>query len=139
VRRKQAIFVDTVGWIALVHRRDDLHKQAVRLYHTLRRVRRITTDAVLVESCNSFSKTTMRPLALALMEKIRKAEELGVLEVIHVGEELIEQGWELFRTRMDKEWSLTDCISFTVMKDRGISKAITSDHHFEQAGFQKLF
>ncbi len=81
----------------------------------------------------------MRPLALALMEKIRKAEELGVLEVIHVGEELIEKGWELFRTRMDKEWSLTDCISFTVMKDKGISKAITSDHHFEQAGFEKLF
>ena len=81
----------------------------------------------------------MRPLALALMEKIRKAEALGVLEVIHVGEELIEQGWELFRTCMDKEWSLTDCISFTAMKDRGISKAITCDHHFEQAGFEKLF
>ena len=40
--------------------------------------------------------------------------------------------------RIDKEWSLTDCISCTVMKDRGITKAITSDHHFEQAGFEKL-
>ncbi|MBW1796062.1 MAG: type II toxin-antitoxin system VapC family toxin [Deltaproteobacteria bacterium] len=138
MRRKQAVFVDTAGWIALVHRRDDLHKEAVRVYRTLRRSRRVTTDAVLVETCNSFSKTLMRPLALALMEKIKRAEELRVLEVIHVDEELIEQGWELFRTRMDKEWSLTDCISFTVMKDRGISKAITSDHHFKQAGFEKL-
>ena len=80
----------------------------------------------------------MRPLASALMEKIRKAEEYGVLEIIHVNAELIEQGWELFKTRMDKEWSLTDCISFVVMKDRGIIKAITSDQHFEQSGFEKL-
>ena len=59
MRRKQAVFVDTVGWIALVHRRDELHEQTVEVYHTLRRLRRVTTDAVLVESCNSFSKTTM--------------------------------------------------------------------------------
>ena len=135
---KDAVFVDTVGWIALVHRRDDLHKQTIGVYHTLGRIRRVTSDAVLIESCNSFSKTNMRPLALALMEKIRKAEHLGVLEIIHVSEKLIEQGWELFITRMDKEWSLTACISFAVMKDRGVSKAITSDHHFERAGFKRL-
>jgi len=138
VKRKQAVFIDTVGWIALVHRRDDFHKQVVRVYQNLGRIQRVTTDAVLIESCNSFSKITLRPLAIALMEKIRKAEEIGVLEVIHVGENIIEQGLELFRTRMDKEWSLTDCISFKVMKDRGISESITSDHHFEQAGFEKL-
>lgn len=138
MRTKQAIFVDTAGWIALLHKRDDLHHKAVRVYRTLSKVLRVTTDAVLIESCNSFSKTTMRPLASALMEKIRKAEEYGVLEIIHVNAELIEQGWELFKTRMDKEWSLTDCISFVVMKDRGIIKAITSDQHFEQSGFEKL-
>ena len=130
--------MDTVGWIALVHQRDDLHKPTARVYSNLGRIQRVTTDAVLIESCNSFSKTTLRPLAIALMEKIRKAEELGVLKVVHVAEELIEQGWELYNRRMDKEWSLTDCISFTVMKDIGISKSITSDHHFEQAGFEKL-
>ena len=138
MRGKQIIFVYTVGWIALAHRRDDLHKEVVQIYRNLGRILRVTTDAVLIESCNSFSKTTMRPLALVMMEKIRKAEQLGVLEIIPVGEKLIEQGWELFKTRMDKEWSLTDCISFAVMKERGISKAITSDHHFEQTGFEKL-
>ena len=138
MRRKQAVFVDTVGWIALVYQRDNPHQRTTQVYRTLGRIPRVTTDAVLIESCNSFSKTTMRPLALVMMEKIRKAEQLGVLEIIPVGEKLIEQGWELFKTRMDKEWSLTDCISFAVMKERGISKAITSDHHFEQTGFEKL-
>ncbi|MFQ5964324.1 MAG: hypothetical protein ACE5KZ_08580 [Candidatus Scalinduaceae bacterium] len=47
------------------------------------------------------------------MGKVRRAEQLGVLEIIHVSEELIERGWALFSTRKDKEWSLTDCISFT--------------------------
>ncbi len=138
MRGKQVIFVDTVGWIALVHRRDDLHKEVVQIYRNLGRVLRVTTDAVLIESCNSFSKTAVRPLALALMDKVRKAEQLGVLEIVHVSEELIERGWELFSTRKDKGWSLTDCISFTVMKDKGISRAITSDHYFEQVGFEKL-
>lgn len=138
MRGKQVIFVDTVGWIALAHRRDDLHKEVVQIYRNLGRILRVTTDAVLIESCNSFSKTTIRPLALALMEKVRRAEQLGVLEIVHVSEELIERGWELFMSRRDKEWSLTDCISFIVMKDRGIGSAITSDHHFEQVGFKKL-
>ncbi len=138
MRGKQVIFVDTVGWIVLVHRRDDLHKEVVQIYRNLGRVLRVTTDAVLIESCNSFSKTAIRPLALALMDKVRKAEQLGVLEIVHVSEELIERGWELFSTRKDKGWSLTDCISFTVMKDKGISRATTSVHYFEQVGFEKL-
>jgi uncharacterized protein len=41
-------------------------------------------------------------------------------------------------SRRDKEWSLTDCISFVVMKERGLTEALTADHHFEQAGFKAL-
>ena len=131
-------FIDTAGWIALIHRRDDYHQRAKRIYAGLGHVKRMTTDAVLIESCNIFSKVPLRPLAIALMEKIREAENLGVLEVIHVTEALITRSCDLFRRRPDKDWSLTDCISFVVMKDRGITKAFTTDHHFEQAGFEKL-
>jgi predicted nucleic acid-binding protein len=49
--------------------------------------------------------------------------------------QLYDQGLDLYRSRPDKDWSLTDCISFTVMRQRGISEALTGDHHFEQAGF----
>jgi predicted nucleic acid-binding protein len=45
---------------------------------------------------------------------------------------------QLYRSRHDKEWSLTDCVSFVVMQDEGISDALTGDKHFEQAGFNAL-
>lgn len=138
MKKAKAVFIDTVGWIALVHRHDNLHQRTTQVYRTLGRILRVTTDAVLIETCNAFSKTPLRPLALALMDKIREAKQVGVLEIIHADKKLIEQGWELFKNRMDKEWSLTDCISLVVMENRGITEAITSDHHFEQAGFEKL-
>jgi hypothetical protein len=49
-----------------------------------------------------------------------------------------DAGLSLYRSRADKEWSMTDCISFVVMKERGIKEALTADHHFEQAGFKAL-
>lgn len=131
-------FIDTSGWIALIHRRDVYHQRAKRIYTGLGHVKRMTTDAVLIESCNIFSKAPLRQLAIALMEKIREAENLGVLEVIHVTEVLITRGYDLFQRRPDKDWGLIDCISFVVMADSSITKAFTTDHHFEQAGFEKL-
>ncbi len=55
---------------------------------------------------------------------------IGVLEVVPLTEELFAEGLVLFLSRPDKEWSLTDCISFVVMKKRGIRQAFTADHHF---------
>ncbi len=134
----KSVFIDSVGWIALMNRNDSLHQETVRAYREIGKVKRITTDAVLIESCNALSKTTLRPLALALMEKVQVSKDLGVLEVTHANEYLIEQGWELFKNRLDKDWSFTDCISFSVMTNKGINTALTSDHHFEQAGYKKL-
>jgi predicted nucleic acid-binding protein len=122
----------------LIYRHDDYHQRAKHVYVSIEQMKRMTTDAVLIETCNMFSKALLRPLARALIEKIREAEKLGVLEVTHVTEALIDRGWELFQRRPDKDWSLTDCISFVVMQDKGITKAFTTDHHFEQAGFEKL-
>jgi hypothetical protein len=52
--------------------------------------------------------------------------------------ELFDSGWALYQDRPDKDWSLTDCISFVAMRERGIIEALTGDHHFEQAGFRAL-
>ena len=52
--------------------------------------------------------------------------------------ELLEQALALFETRPDKEWSVADCAGFEVMRARGITRALTADKHFEQAGFQTL-
>jgi len=132
------VFIDTAGWVALIYRRDDYHQRAKHVYAGLGHVKRMTTDAVLIESCNMFSKSPLRPLAVALMERVRETKNIGVLEVIHVTKARIDRGCELFQRRPDKDWSLTDCISFVVMQDKDITKAFTTDHHFEQAGFEKL-
>jgi hypothetical protein len=58
--------------------------------------------------------------------------------IIPAEPQLYEEGIALYRARPDKDWSLTDCISFVVMKARGITEALTGDHHFEQAGFVAL-
>jgi predicted nucleic acid-binding protein len=60
------------------------------------------------------------------------------VNVVPLSEEIAAEGWRLFCERPDKEWSWTDCISFAVMKEREITNALTSDQHFEQAGFTAL-
>jgi hypothetical protein len=55
--------------------------------------------------------------------------------VIPLTKEGYDRAFRLFRDRPDKEWSLVDCLSFVVMTERGITEALTTDHHFRQAGF----
>jgi len=58
--------------------------------------------------------------------------------IIQADPEWMRRGFELYRKRLDKDWSLTDCISFVVMTDEGLVEALTGDHHFKQAGFTAL-
>lgn len=63
---------------------------------------------------------------------------LKAATIVHVDTDLWQRGWQLYRARSDKNWGLTDCISFIVMEDYGIRRAFTYDQHFEQAGFVRL-
>ena len=60
------------------------------------------------------------------------------MKIIPATADLFDRGVQLYAERADKEWSLTDCISFVVMADEGLADALTGDHHFEQAGFKAL-
>jgi len=64
--------------------------------------------------------------------------ESNTVELIHVDETLFFEAWQYFQKYKDKSYSLTDCISFIVMNQRGIKTALTFDRHFNQAGFEKL-
>ena len=132
------IFVDTAGWIALVHRRDSLHNQAVMVYKDIKNEKKITSDAMLLETCNAFSRSDMRHIAESFMEQIKNAEKKGLLEIIKISGEIFEKGWHIFKSYNDKNWGLTDCTSFAIMREKKIKEAFTSDHHFIQAGFEKL-
>jgi len=64
--------------------------------------------------------------------------QLPVVQIVAAGQELLLEGWRLYEQRSDKDWGLTDCISFVVMAHAQINEAFTSDQHFEQAGFVRL-
>lgn len=133
----QEVFIDTTAWIALANKDDELHPGAVALHQKLliQNYPLITTDYILTEVANGMSKSCMRESAIGLIEKIRSSKRCIV---VHVDETLFEKGWKLYKDRFDKEWSLTDCISFVIMKEKNLQKAFACDHHFEQAGFTIL-
>ena len=95
----------------------------------------VTTEFVLIEVANAFCASAWRTKAVKLIDGLRSVPNLKIIEA---DSSLLSEGWRLYCSRLDKEWSLTDCVSFAVMHDEQINQAFTSDHHFEQAGFIKL-
>jgi uncharacterized protein len=131
------VFLDSAYAIALSAPSDRLHRRAIELAGELEsaRTRVVTTQAVLLEIGNALSKQRYRAAAVRLL---RSLECDPNVEVIPLTAELHARAFSLFRERTDKEWGLTDCISFIVMQDRGIRESLTADDHFQQAGFQAL-
>jgi predicted nucleic acid-binding protein len=95
----------------------------------------LTTRDVLVEVANAMSKLRFRSGA---MTTLRAFEADPLIEIVERTPELYRAAFDLFSKRMDKEWSLTDCLSFVVMQQRGLTEALTPDEHFVQAGFKAL-
>ena len=134
---KQAVFVDTSAWVALINEADTDHVKAKTIRDKLLRSKKrfLITKYIIVEIANSLCKTRWRAHAVKLIKAIHDTESI---EVIEVDKELFEEAWTMYSGRIDKEWSLTDCVSFVVMERYGIKEAFTNDHHFEQAGFDVL-
>ncbi len=95
----------------------------------------MTTRAVLLEIGNALSKQRYRHAAIRLLDALEA--DLRV-EIIPLSEQLYTRALQLYCERPDKEWGLTDCISFLIMQDLGLTEALTTDEHFQQAGFRVL-
>jgi uncharacterized protein len=128
------ILLDTGYFIALFRPEDELHERASRWSLQIDEPM-LVTEYVLWECVNTFSRPKDRPAAHALIEYIRSESSF---ELLQASLELFAAGLRLHRERTDKEWSLTDCISFHVMRERGLRRALAYDIHFEQAGFEPL-
>jgi predicted nucleic acid-binding protein len=124
------VFADTSFFVALASERDEYHAQAIE-FAARQQDSLLTTDFVLVELGNHFSRVGDRESFLALLPDLQNSKD----EVIPASRALIAGAIHLYSQRSDKSWSLTDCISFNVMREHGITDALTTDHHFEQAGF----
>jgi len=129
-----SVFADTSFYIAEVNPTDDFHIAASSFSQTFRG-KIVTTEYVLIEVGNWLARVGDRVLFLNLMEQLESDLRTIVIATSH---ELFVQGLNVYRNRPDKNWSLTDCISFAVMENEGLSEALTADHHFEQAGFSRL-
>jgi predicted nucleic acid-binding protein len=128
------VFADTAYWIALVVKQDQYH-QRVQAWTPRITERITTTSAVLLETANALARPAWRASAVALIEHLRQRPDI---RIVPLEPALWERGWDLYRERPDKAWSLTDCISFVVMQEAGLTDALTPDEHFRQAGFRPL-
>jgi predicted nucleic acid-binding protein len=129
------VFADTFALIAWLNPRDDAHA-VVTAYLDGFNGRLVTTEWVLMELADALSAPAARSTAVAFLQAVRADP---FFEVIGYDPAVYRAGFDLFAARPDKAWSLTDCISFAVMTERGLSEALTADHHFEQAGFRPVF
>jgi hypothetical protein len=128
------VFADAFFFLALMNKRDASHASAVelvdRIFGTI-----VTTQWILVEVADAFSHPRDRGLFAMLLKLIESDDRIYV---VSASKTLFDRGVTLYLNRQDKDWSLTDCISFVVMEARHIKDALTGDHHFEQAGFTVL-
>ena len=131
------IFLDTAYAIALSSSRDEQHQKALFLADQLEAdgTKLITTRAIMLEIGNALSKQSYRQSAVEILESL---EHDPSVEIVPITEELYNQAFDLYRQRADKEWGITDCISFIVMSERNLQEALTTDKHFQQAGFKAL-
>ena len=131
------LFVDTPYWIAHFQARDAYHECAKRWSKFVqnRPLKLITTQAVLWEFMNESSRAITRQRAAQVY---RGCYHDHRLQVVNFDLLRANQAVLMYESRSDKEWSLTDCLSFVVMKEHGIQEALTTDRHFTQAGFRAL-
>ena len=128
------IFVDTGYFVALADQYDELHERAWAWARTVSD-QLLTTEYVAWEVVNHFSSPADRPRAHEFLSPVR---DRTAYEVIPATPAEFEAGIDLHARRPDKAWSLTDCISFRVMKRRRVRAVLAYDIHFVQAGFDAL-
>src|ERR1051326_4070361 len=129
-----AVFADSFHFLALLNANDPAHEHALRA-HSQRPRNLVLTDCVLLELGDALCDPKDHEDFLALYQALSADPQV---KIIRLTPALIERGVQRLRERPDKDWPLTDCISFVVMEDEGIREALTGDRHFEQAGFAAL-
>ncbi|MGI9036026.1 MAG: type II toxin-antitoxin system VapC family toxin [Pyrinomonadaceae bacterium] len=134
---RNSVFLDTSFSIATAVAKDQFHERAVNLANKIAadNTQIITTQPVILEIGNALSKLKYRRPAVGIIQRLDSDRNVSV---ISLNDELYAEGFKLFSSRSDKEWSLVDCISFVVMREREITAALTADEHFIQAGFRAL-
>ena len=128
-----ALFADTFFYLALLRDSDPAYERALAVATLCQPV--VTTEFILLELGNACACANDHAEFLTLAEGLRASPSV---RIIPLDSHLLNRGIELMAARSDKDWPLTDCISFVVMEAERIQEALTADRHFEQAGFTAL-
>jgi predicted nucleic acid-binding protein len=130
----KVVFTDTSYYLALVNSLDQQHL-AVCQWTSGFVGETLTTAWVIAELANAMSQAGNRPFFLSLLRDLQTDVRVTI---VPPSKELFDRGLDLYASRSDKDWSLTDCISFLVMEEHDLRDAATLDRHFTQAGFNVL-
>jgi predicted nucleic acid-binding protein len=132
-----AVFADTFYWIAFTNAQDDAHEKAKEFTLSAKPGAIYTTEEVLTEYLNYFAGwgPRFRGYAATNVQNMRGNQTVHIIPQTAAS---FEAGVTLYRARLDKGYSLTDCISMYTMKNVGLAEVLTNDVHFEQEGFRAL-
>ena len=128
------VFADSFFFFAFLSSRDSAHRKAVSYFDSFDG-KIVTTEAVLTEVADGMASAHDRSAFVEFYEALSSDPDV---KIVSSNPELFAAAFALYRGRLDKEWSFTDCISFVVMKRETLRDALTEDHHFEQAGFRAV-
>jgi predicted nucleic acid-binding protein len=133
----RTVFADTHYWIALANPKDEWHARAMEASASLQPLRIVTTDEVLVEFLAYFSNFGFdaRKLAVRLVHTILDNANVRVVPQTH---ESFLAGFQLYESRLDEAYSLTDCVSMETMRAHHLAEVLTHDEHFAEEGFVVL-
>lgn len=135
--RQRTVLLDTSFVLALENLDDPHHDRAKSLDREL-----LQQDAlsllhwgILIEIGDGYARANRRTKGLQVLERLETERRY----LVHpIASDLFRQSLALYRARSDKEWGLTDCVSFCLMEQERITEALTADPHFRQAGYKAL-
>lgn len=133
-----SLFLDTSYLIAVEDADDQKHREALKHWRKLSQkpsLHIVTTSYVFDEVITFLNDRRLHSKAVEVRRKLLSSRTINL---VHVDEELFDEAWTYFQKRKDKRYSMTDCVSFVLMKRMGLKQALTFDRHFKQAGFTKL-
>jgi predicted nucleic acid-binding protein len=128
------VFADAFYFVARLNRRDQHHERVLQFSRDFR-ARLLTSDWILMEVADALAESECRGRVREFILHLRRT---AACEIVSASRELLDRALDLYHQHADKEWTLTDCVSFVIMRERNVTDALTGDKHFEQAGFIAL-
>lgn len=128
------VFADAFYFVARLNRRDQHHERVLKFSRDFR-ARILTSEWILTEVADALAGAACRGRVRDFIHGLRQNPGC---EIIPASPELLDHALDFYHQHADKAWTLTDCTSFVIMRERNATEALTGDRHFEQAGFTAL-